>query len=386
MFEDDDEDDDERSLSAECGAAVDSDSESVDSESEDLLKHAAVYTAEEVAVIFRDKLIRLQSLYIDQFKRLHHVLREKRRDYLHAKRRHRESTSVGMTDELSNQNEATQCTSTAHASNVQLGPTNQISFANIDNSNSVKCFQDKAMHRMARTAEDWTAHDKLVALKHYQRRFGCEALLHRQCRKRRVSFSSEGDTSLDSCHLPLCSFISLDNGKEVHCDLDALPLSRYCLHHITLDSCQVLYTKCRGTDVIGCTQTVLSPVQTILGPTVGQTDVSPTQTNISPTQTILSHTQTIISSTVRQTILSPTQTILSPKVVGQTALSPKAVGQALSSCSLHSSLPDITYRFNKREKNIKQETEDVDTVELKVENKTETSRTNETQPNNTGCV
>lgn len=46
-----------------------------------------MYTAEEIALVFRDKLIRLQSLYIDQFKRLHHRLREKRRQYLHTMRR-----------------------------------------------------------------------------------------------------------------------------------------------------------------------------------------------------------------------------------------------------------------------------------------------------------
>jgi len=46
-----------------------------------------VYTAEEIALVFRDKLIRLQSLYIDQFKRLRHRLREKRRQYLHTMKR-----------------------------------------------------------------------------------------------------------------------------------------------------------------------------------------------------------------------------------------------------------------------------------------------------------
>jgi len=52
-----------------------------------IFRHAGVYTAEEIALVFRDKLIRLQSLYIDQFKRLHHRLREKRRQYLHTMRR-----------------------------------------------------------------------------------------------------------------------------------------------------------------------------------------------------------------------------------------------------------------------------------------------------------
>ena len=53
-------------------------------------RHAGVYTSEEVALITRDKLIRLQSLYIDQFKRLQHLLKEKRRRYLHTVRAERE--------------------------------------------------------------------------------------------------------------------------------------------------------------------------------------------------------------------------------------------------------------------------------------------------------
>lgn len=49
-------------------------------------RHAGVYTAEEVALIAREKLIRLQSLYIDQFKRLQHLLKEKKRRYLHSRK------------------------------------------------------------------------------------------------------------------------------------------------------------------------------------------------------------------------------------------------------------------------------------------------------------
>lgn len=54
-------------------------------------RHAGVYTAEEVALIMRDKLIRLQSLYIDQFKRLQHVMKEKRRKYLQTSKQEREA-------------------------------------------------------------------------------------------------------------------------------------------------------------------------------------------------------------------------------------------------------------------------------------------------------
>lgn len=97
-----------------------SDAESVDSQQEDLLKyettlnlqsyfiptipcmkfffiffylyrHAGVYTSEEAMQVTRDKLIRLQSLYIEQFRRLQHVLRERRRKYLHSLKREKES-------------------------------------------------------------------------------------------------------------------------------------------------------------------------------------------------------------------------------------------------------------------------------------------------------
>lgn len=54
-------------------------------------RHAGIYTAEEVTLVTRDKLIRLQSLYIEQFKHLQHVLKERRRKYLHALKREKET-------------------------------------------------------------------------------------------------------------------------------------------------------------------------------------------------------------------------------------------------------------------------------------------------------
>jgi len=58
-------------------------------------RHAGVYTAEEVALVMRDKLIRLQSLYIEQFKRLQHVMKERRRKYLHTFHKERENFGRG---------------------------------------------------------------------------------------------------------------------------------------------------------------------------------------------------------------------------------------------------------------------------------------------------
>ena len=61
----------------------DTEADSIASDQEDSLKHAGLCTAEEVALIMREKLIHLQSLYFDQFKWLQHLLKEKERRYLH---------------------------------------------------------------------------------------------------------------------------------------------------------------------------------------------------------------------------------------------------------------------------------------------------------------
>jgi len=170
-----------------CHDDLESDAESIDSEQENALKHAGVYTAEEVALIFRDKLIRLQSLYIDQFKRLHHRLREKRRNYLHT---------------------------------VRSLPSASSSESTVDDINS------KAMN------------DKLSALRRYHRRFGKEALLMRQLKERRLAVY-EGEL------YKAPAFVTCEHVTDgVSCTSRVLPLSKYCQQHILSDAQQVLYTDC----------------------------------------------------------------------------------------------------------------------------------------------
>lgn len=53
-------------------------------------RHAGIYTRQEAIFISENKLTKLQGLYIDQINRLHHILKEKRRQYLHAIRKERE--------------------------------------------------------------------------------------------------------------------------------------------------------------------------------------------------------------------------------------------------------------------------------------------------------
>ncbi|KAA0707099.1 NSL complex subunit 2 [Triplophysa tibetana] len=123
----------------------DSEAESLDSDHEDPLKHAGVYTAEEVALITREKLIRLQSLYIDQFKRLQHLLKEKKRRYLHGRKIEHETIGNSLLT-------GPEGLSTKERENLK----------------------------------------KLKALRRYRHRYGVEALLHRQLRERRQAVSEGG--------------------------------------------------------------------------------------------------------------------------------------------------------------------------------------------------
>lgn len=68
-----------------------SDNESVDSQNEDYLKHAGIYTTEEATVITKKKMTRLQQLYHEQIHRLHYLLKQKRRICLQNMRVERET-------------------------------------------------------------------------------------------------------------------------------------------------------------------------------------------------------------------------------------------------------------------------------------------------------
>ncbi|KAL5010262.1 hypothetical protein ScPMuIL_012567 [Solemya velum] len=167
---------------------VESDAESIDSEQEDPLKHAGVYTADEVTLIMRDKLIRLQSLYIDQFKRLQHVMKEKRRKYLHTHKQERDT----------------------------LG--------------GLRSYKDLPATR--------DKYSKLKSLKRYHKRYGSEALLHRQSKQRRIAVS-EGANYKPPSH-PKC----IDVNEGTKCLQRTVPLSKYCAKHILKDPQQVLYKPC----------------------------------------------------------------------------------------------------------------------------------------------
>ncbi|KAH7938338.1 hypothetical protein HPB49_022548 [Dermacentor silvarum] len=81
-------------------AEYDSDADSLDNDLDDPLRHAGVFTVEEASSITRDKLVRLQRLYLDHFKRLADILTQKRAQYLRNK-----ATSVPVTKDFASPQE-----------------------------------------------------------------------------------------------------------------------------------------------------------------------------------------------------------------------------------------------------------------------------------------
>lgn len=183
----------------------DSEADSMDSDHEDPLKHAGVYTAEEVALITREKLIRLQSLYIDQFKRLQHLLKEKKRRYLHNRKVEHETLGRSLL----------------------TGPEG----LSLNERENLK---------------------KLKALRRYRRRYGTEALLHRQLRERRQALTEGGPQPYVRTVTDVC--ISFVDGTR--CTSPCLPMTRHCLSHIYQDSSQVLFKLCPGLKDVPCDRTV----------------------------------------------------------------------------------------------------------------------------------
>ncbi|XP_015706010.1 KAT8 regulatory NSL complex subunit 2 isoform X2 [Coturnix japonica] len=184
----------------------DSEADSIDSDQEDPLKHAGVYTAEEVALIMREKLIRLQSLYIDQFKRLQHLLKEKKRRFLHGRKA--EHDAVG--------------------SSLLTGPEG-LTAKERDNLRRLKC------------------------LRRYRQRYGVEALLHRQLKERRVMAT---DGAAQQAHTTRSSQRCLAFVDDVRCSNPSLPMARHCLTHICQDSNQTLFRPCQGSEEVPCNKPV----------------------------------------------------------------------------------------------------------------------------------
>ncbi|CAG2174442.1 unnamed protein product, partial [Oppiella nova] len=192
---------------------LDSDSESVDSNSEEPLKHAGIYAAEEVSLILREKMLRLQSLYIEQFKRYQYLLKDKKNKYLMSLKLEKEIQGV--------------------------------------KSISQSVFQSNC------SKQERQDYQKLKALWRYQRTHGAEALLKQQSNEKRKA-SVEG-LHYKAPTFPICIFAKGDEA----CTQRSLPLSHYCQKHILYDVNQVLFRPCayvQSSDNGQCSPPCLTPV------------------------------------------------------------------------------------------------------------------------------
>jgi len=195
-------------VSSYCPGDGESEAESVDSEGEDSLKHAGVYTGEEVMRTMRDKLIRLQKLYIEQFGRLQHKLRESRRGYLAQVREEREAGMMNI-------------------------------------------YSQPRQHNQ---------YQRLKALTHYHAPAGREALLAARHREKRVRHEKQRGPSAASLGggpgatqgLPLgvqpCQHALTQTQK---CGQGVIPMARFCPRHILEQPGQVLYRACAVTVEVG---------------------------------------------------------------------------------------------------------------------------------------
>ncbi|XP_017076326.2 KAT8 regulatory NSL complex subunit 2 isoform X1 [Drosophila eugracilis] len=165
-----------------------SDYESIDSEDDDPLKHAGVFTRAEAVRIAETKLIKLQGLYREQLSHLQNVLKQRRRKYLHDIRRERE-IYCSIHDQLKD------------------------------------------------TPHERKLYEQLKALNSYHRRQGMEAVLYKKLKEKRARDTLYASKSSSN---PKCVFTE----GGVKCGERTLPCCKHCRKHILEDKRQVLFRAC----------------------------------------------------------------------------------------------------------------------------------------------
>lgn len=151
----------------------------------------------------RDKLIRLQKLYIDQFQRQQYCLREDRRAYCHNVRKEKEEQLMSIHSQPKD------------------------------------------------TAEEVAAYEAIKALNHYNRPQGVEAVLQAQLLEKRhraaaatggaVSVMASAPAPEDNPTAMKCTFNLTTNTK---CGDACIPMAKHCMKHILNDQNQVLFRTC----------------------------------------------------------------------------------------------------------------------------------------------
>ncbi|XP_066984862.1 KAT8 regulatory NSL complex subunit 2 isoform X3 [Macrobrachium rosenbergii] len=152
---------------------ADSELDSADSDA-DPLEHAQVFTTEEITRIYLEKLQKLKSLYVGEYKRLAHILRESRRKYVQAVRTEKE----------------TMC----------------------------------SIHSQPKpTPEERMAYEQLKAMARYQKHIGTHSLLYRQQMERRLQDPNQV--------LFVACGVSKGGGDECRTPVVCAPNSSTCVYH-----------------------------------------------------------------------------------------------------------------------------------------------------------
>lgn len=160
-------------------------------DSDEPLKHAGVFTTEEIATLARDKLIKLQSLYTEYFKILALKLKTKRQKYR----------------------------ALAQAELRQHGT----GFATFGSP-----YKDEKKLKQLR------------AMRRYRRHFGPAALLREKAQNLRKEAS--GKKAQKSSDFIQC----FHKEAETQCSLPALPSTKFCIQHIMNDDNQFLFSRCEA--------------------------------------------------------------------------------------------------------------------------------------------
>ncbi|XP_075253886.1 KAT8 regulatory NSL complex subunit 2-like isoform X2 [Convolutriloba macropyga] len=204
---------------------VENDFETRDTTSNDPLKHACIYTSEEIGRILCLKMKRLQQLYKQQFKFLEYELN---------------LANVECIKQL-----------------ATLPKKSQI------NSQSQNGIQSQSNEQSSQTLEADEHERSIKFLKNMRRHRGQEALLKLKHDQKRRIFSTTEETNTYNSNInqvqSKCSFI-LASKSSLRCGKRTVPKSKYCLDHIVSDRNQVLFSQCAivGDDSKNCT-TILKP-------------------------------------------------------------------------------------------------------------------------------
>jgi len=168
-----------------------SDADSTDSEDENSLNHAGTWTVEEALKICKDKMSRLRSLYSQQFKRMHHYLKEERRK--------------------------------------------------IANDNDMEPFVVSKVPFYKHSDDSYNDYLKDIHLSNYQRHGTEEIVAEKMMKEKRSRGSTLNSRRTD---LPKCHFTT----EGVRCTSRVLPFSKFCLNHILQDPDQYLYSPCSSNE------------------------------------------------------------------------------------------------------------------------------------------